>query len=233
MPRLLFIDDDFDPEVQTGAEEQLRLFIDAFKSAGYKIGPSDFAGCTKCPDGDFGLSVYNPDQVPNDRDESYIFNYPSADQAVSEQGSMFFAVDAAFEYFQDFVLDDDRWSEIDAVVIDIMMPAGTLLPTKYRRNRVDESNAGAYLKRYLKELVEEHRIPQNPDVILPVMVLTNKQLTDDRGIPLGVNQKGKQPKPQAGDKDRLWVWNLEKTYARNHPEALVKNLIQIVAGRVK
>jgi len=233
MPRLLLIDNDFDPKARTGAEETLRLFIEAFKSAGYEIGPSNFAGCTKCPDGDFGLSVYNPDRVPNDRDERYIFNYPSADQPDSEQGNMFFAVDAAFDYFLKFVTEDSRWNEIDAVVIDIMMPAGTLLPAKYRRNRVNESNAGEYLKRYLKELVAEYRIPQNPDVILPVLVLTNMQLTDDRGMPFGVNKNGKQPEPRLGAEDRLWVWNMEKIYARNYPEFLVKNLNEIVAGRVK
>ena len=233
MPRILFIDDDFNPSVNTGARDTLCSFIEKFKSEGYEIGPSNFAGCTRCPDGDFGISVYNPDLAPNDNGESEIFNYPNKDQAISEHGSMFFAVDAAYDYFFEFVTEDARWNEIDAIVIDIMMPPGTLLPKKYRRNRVDGNNAGAYLKRYLKELVAEYRIPQNPDTILPVMVLTNKQLTDDNGISLGVNQNGRQPIPQAGAEDRLWVWNMEKTYAREHPEVLVTNLNRIVAGRVK
>lgn len=233
MARILFIDDDFNPRVNTGARETLCTFIEKFKSAGYEIGPSNFGDYTKCPDGDFGISVYNPNLAQNDYGEWVIFNYPNVNQNTCEHGSMFFAVDAAYVFFREFVLDNDRWNEIDAIVIDIMMPPGTLLPAKYRRNRVDESNAGDYLKRYLKELVAEYRIPLNPDVILPVMVLTNKNLTDDNGIPLGINQKGRQPMPQAGAEDRLWVWNMEKTYAREHPEALVKNLNRIVAGRVK
>jgi len=228
MPRLLFIDDDFNPTVRSGAEGTLRGFINDFKSAGYDIGPSDFAGFTNCPDKTLGISVCNP-LLKN----TSHFIPPSLNQRSSKDGSMFFAVDAAFKYFEEFVKDDNRWNEIDAVIIDIMMPPGTLLSAKYRRSRVDENNAGVYLKRYLKELVAEYRIPQNPDIVLPVMVLTNKSLIDDQGRPLKVNQNGRQPDPQPGSPDRLLVWNIEKTYARNNLGALVKILDRMVARRVR
>lgn len=207
-------------------------FLEAFKEAGYAIGPSNFADCTKCPNGDFGISVYNPNKIPNDHGEKNIFNYPDRDQAVCDHGSMFFAVDAAFDYFYKFVTESSRWDEVDAVVIDIMMPPGTRLPGTYKNSNVNGDNAGVYLKKYLSELVTKFRIPQNPGVILPVMVLTNR-LADDRANPPKVNQNGRQPKPQDGAKDRLWVWNMEKTFALNNPDSLVINLKKIVDGRVK
>ena len=251
--RLLIIDDDFHPDPpdgQTGAEQQLRCFIDEFKSSGYKIGPSDFSGFTPLPDAQAGVSVCNPLLnnkfpfiYPNKNQCRCIHPYPGERQCqcsypdteqCSRYGSMFFTADAAFRYFKEFVTQPARWDEIAAVVIDIMMPPGDLLPAKreYRR-KVNETNAGDYLKEYLKELVATYRIPQNPNTILPVMVLTNKRLTDDGRTPLKVNQNGRQSIPRQGDTDRLWVWNMEKAYALDNPGALVSNLNQIVAGRVR
>jgi len=223
--RLLFIDDDFNPTIRTGAEVILRDIIDdELKPEGYDIGPSNFAGYTRCPDGtknpdcwDFGLSVRTHLQ-------NRPFYYPVDMQSDNKLGSMFFAADAACAYFQEFVLNQNRWEEIVAVIVDIMMAPGTFLPAHYKDKIVNYDNAGDYLRMYIGELVAKFRIPQNPDTVLPVMVLTNKKLKKTNGL---------IHKPHQGGTNRLLVWGMEKEYATDHPKSLVERLNWIVAQRVR
>jgi len=227
--RLLFIDDDFEPTVRSGAEKTLKKVIDTLTEGKFNIGPSDFAGYTRCPDKmkdkglwDFGLSVCTPLQ-------NSPFDYPvdkksGSDLGSSEFGSMFFAADAACAYFREFVLNKERWEEIDAVIIDIMMSEGTFLPGKYKNETVNDDNAGDYLRKYLGELVSEYRIPQNDNTVLPVMVLTNKQLKISNGL---IHE------PKQESKDRLLVWGMEKEYATKNIKSFIDRINWLADRRVQ
>ena len=232
MPRVLFIDDDFSPKVSSGTEDLARL-VGELESAGYRIGPSEFDGCMQCPapPGNAkpvvkdGMSVYNAAKNINGRK---LFKSLSDSPATSDYGSMFFKVDAAFAYFEKFVTEEDRWSEIDVIIIDIMMPPGANLHKKYRHEKTDikNDNAGIYLMRHLCELVEDQIFNRNPGTILPVMLLTQRE---------GAEPNGLLHRPQSGEKNRLLVWGMTKEYAldKANEGAFVGRLNWLVDGRKK
>ena len=90
--------------------------------------------------------------------------------------------DGAYRYFEKFTSNDEleqlesltQLDEIDAIIMDIHMDPGTLLPAKYRRSRIDEHKTGIWLTRFLGEQVAAY----NPKVRLPVLMLTNMNRTD-------------------------------------------------------
>ena len=198
MARLLLIDDDFHPTDRTPADtDVLSRIVDKFLMAGHTIGLVDISLFAKCR-GKFGISIYNPDNVSNGRGEKHKFNNPSDDSSDDQysRANMFYAVDAAFVYFERFVTEDDRWNEIDAIVMDINMPPGDLLPMKCRevfqqsnadswkitylkKKEVNQEYAGFWLTAYLGTLVKKYRISgNNPNALLPVLMLANNAPED-------------------------------------------------------
>ena len=255
MKRVLFIDDELSPaKANTEAGKTLLSFIESIWDLGYAIGPSDIAPWVTPINGRDGLSVYDRSGV-----EKIVL--PRGNLAMKNDGSMFFTVDAAFNYFTQFVQNPVLWNDIDGIIIDIMMDPQQLLQnyldTKHSeviqqaqetgtssgtitKKIAGYNDAGDYLVEYIRDLVAMPGTPLNPETILPVLVLTNKPILNEKGLTVGEHKLGKPPRPRSGGTNRLWIWKMTKVKASEtvngkRNEAFVRALewMGMVGTRVK